>query len=78
MFSSSLNDKLELWTNWNFEQGTINIPLAHDNKDLYKTLMHPCIGVCVDKLVPLIIVKLSCSTCHKNIVWRHTHIFCDT
>ena len=38
----------------------LNIPLAHDNKDLYKTLMHPCIGVCVErKLVPLIFSKLS-------------------
>jgi len=36
----------------------LNIPLAHDNKDLYKTLMHPCIGVCVDiKLVPLIFLN---------------------
>ena len=69
IFSSSLNDKLELWTNWNFEQGTINIPLAHDNKDLYKPIMHPGTGVCVDiKLVPLKFLKLSCSTCHKNLV----------
>ena len=38
----------------------LNIPLAHDNKDLYKTLMHPYIGVCVErKLVPLIFSKLS-------------------
>ena len=30
----------------------LNIPVAHNNKDLYKTIMHPCIGVCVDiKLV---------------------------
>ena len=47
----------------------LNIPLAHDNKDLYKTLMHPCIGVCVDvKHVPLIFLKHSCLTCHKNVV----------
>ena len=47
----------------------LNIPLAHNNKDLCKTIIHPCIGVCVDiKLVPLIFLKLSCSTCHKNIV----------
>ena len=36
----------------------LNIPLAHDNKDLYKTMMHPCIWVCVDiKLVPLIFLN---------------------
>ena len=36
----------------------LNIPLAHDNKDLYKTMMHPCIWVCVDiKLVPLILLN---------------------
>ena len=38
----------------------LNIPLAHDNKYLYKTLMHPCIGVCMDrKLVTLKFSKLS-------------------
>ena len=68
-------------TNWSCKQNKnlnkrLNIPLAHDNKDLYKTLMHPCIGVCVDrKLVPLIFSKLSCSTDHKNVEQRHTHIF---
>ena len=47
----------------------LNIPLARDNKELYKTIMHSCIGIYVDiKLVPLIFLKLSCSTCHKNIV----------
>ena len=47
----------------------LNIPLAHDNNELYKTIMHPCIGVCVDiKLFPLMFSKLSCSTCHKNVV----------
>ena len=54
--------------NKNLNKG-LNIPLAHDNKYLYKTLKHPCIGVCVDiKLVPLIFLKHSCLTCHKNIV----------
>ena len=47
----------------------LNIPLALNVKYLYKTIMHPCIGVCVDiKLVPLIFLKLSCLTCHKNVV----------
>ena len=47
----------------------LNIPVAHNNKDLYKPIMHPGTGVCVDvKLVPLIVLKLSCSTCHKNLV----------
>jgi len=51
--ATSLN-KIKIWTKG------LNIPLAHGNKDLYKTLMHPCIGVCVDrKLVPLIFSKLS-------------------
>ena len=46
-----------------------NVPFAHNVKYLYKTIMHSCIGVCVDiKLVPLIFLKLSCSTCHKNVV----------
>ena len=54
----------------------LNIPLAHDNKDVYKRLMHLCIGVCVErKLVPLIFSKLSCLTDHKNVEQRHTHIF---
>ena len=54
----------------------LNIPLADDNKDVYKRLMHLCIGVCVErKLVPLIFSKLSCSTDHKNVEQRHTHIF---
>ena len=28
--------------NKNLNKG-LNIPLAHDNKELYKTIMHPCI-----------------------------------
>ena len=60
-------------TNWSCEQTEfsnkgLNIPLAHNVKYLYKTIMHPCIGVCVDiKLVPLIFLKLSCSTGYKNV-----------
>ena len=47
----------------------LNIPVAHNNKDLYKPIMHPCTGVCVDiKLIPLILIKLSCSPCHNNVV----------
>ena len=40
--------------NKNLNKG-LNIPLAHNVKYLYKTIMHPCIGVCEDiKLVHLI------------------------
>ena len=61
-------------TTWSYEKNKnsnkrLNIPLAHDNKELYKTIMHPCIGIYVDiKLVPLIFLKLSCSTCHNHVV----------
>ena len=52
--------------NWN--KG-LNIHVAHNNKYLSKTIMHPCIGVGVDiKLVPLMFVKPLCSACHKNLV----------
>ena len=71
IFSYSILLKWQLGVikqNKNSNKG-LNIPVAHNNKDLYKPIMHPCTGVCVDiKLVPLIVLKLSCSTCHKNIV----------
>ena len=36
----------------------LNIPVAHNNKYLYKTIMHACIGVCVGiKLVSLIFLN---------------------
>ena len=49
--------KKRMKQNKNSNKG-LNIPLAHDNKELYKTIMHPCIVVCVDiKLVPVIFLN---------------------
>ena len=60
IFSYSILLKWQLGVikqNKNSNKG-LNIPVAHNNKDLYKTIMHPCIGVCVDiKLVPLIFLN---------------------
>ena len=71
IFSYSILLKWQLGVikqNKNSNKG-LNIPVAHNNKDLYKPIMHPYIGVCVDiKLVPSILIKLSCSPCHNNVV----------